>query len=261
MPDHDRGAEATAATWLNGRKAFCTQSPVATVVSTSAVLGEPGPGRRRAARQRAAVRARRPDRRDLGHPGHARHRPATTWCSTDVFLPADKIVGQRPYGELGRAAARRGRPLRTGGRGDLPRGRRAAPVPRGRAAAAGVAGRAVADRRGRGRSGEMEARLRVAWWALLGALDELGDDSGAPTRQLADGDDWPSGTRSSRRVAVVDLALEVAGGRRSSVASPLERAYRDVRGGPFHPLTPEATLTLLGERALFQSGIRNHSTR
>jgi acyl-CoA dehydrogenase len=32
--------------------------------------------------------------------------------------------------------------------------------------------------------------------------------------------------------------------------SPLERAYRDVRGGPFHPLTPEATLARLGENAL-----------
>ncbi len=48
--------------------------------------------------------------------------------------------------------------------------------------------------------------------------------------------------------AVVDLALEVAGGPAFFRRSPLERAYRDVRGGPFHPLTPEATLTLLGER-------------
>ena len=49
--------------------------------------------------------------------------------------------------------------------------------------------------------------------------------------------------------AVVDIALEVAGGAAFYRSSPLERAYRDVRGGPFHPLTPEATLTLLGERA------------
>ena len=50
--------------------------------------------------------------------------------------------------------------------------------------------------------------------------------------------------------AVVDLALEVAGGAAFYRRSPLERAYRDVRGGPFHPLTPEATLTLLGSREL-----------
>ena len=45
---------------------------------------------------------------------------------------------------------------------------------------------------------------------------------------------------------VVDIALEVAGGAAFFRGSPLERAYRDVRGGPFHPLTPEATLELVG---------------
>ena len=50
--------------------------------------------------------------------------------------------------------------------------------------------------------------------------------------------------------AVVDIALEVAGGSAFFRGSPLERAYRDVRGGPFHPLTPEATLELVGRRAL-----------
>ncbi len=73
--------------------------------------------------------------------------------------------------------------------------------------------------------------------------------------------------------AVVDTALEVAGGAAFYRRSPLERAYRDVRGGPFHPLTPEATLTLLGERALRKAvidlrhaqygrrGMITHSTR
>ena len=50
--------------------------------------------------------------------------------------------------------------------------------------------------------------------------------------------------------AVVDIALEVAGGSAFFRGSPIERAYRDVRGGPFHPLTPEATLDLVGRRAL-----------
>jgi acyl-CoA dehydrogenase len=49
---------------------------------------------------------------------------------------------------------------------------------------------------------------------------------------------------------VVDIALEVAGGSAFFRGSPIERAYRDVRGGPFHPLTPEATLELVGRRAL-----------
>jgi acyl-CoA dehydrogenase len=44
--------------------------------------------------------------------------------------------------------------------------------------------------------------------------------------------------------------MQVAGGGAFYRRSPLERAYRDVRGGPFHPLTPEATLAALGEAAL-----------
>ena len=56
--------------------------------------------------------------------------------------------------------------------------------------------------------------------------------------------------------AVVDRALEVVGGSAFFRTSPLERAYRDVRGGPFHPLTPEATLELLGERELREPDVK-----
>ncbi len=51
-------------------------------------------------------------------------------------------------------------------------------------------------------------------------------------------------------VLALVLAETVAGGAAFYRRSPLERAYRDVRGGPFHPLTPEDTLTLVGQRAL-----------
>ena len=96
--------------------------------------------------------------------------------------------------------------------------------------------------------GEMRARLQVARWALLGAVADMGDDPALDEATLAT-------VMTAKRHAVVearavvDTALEVAGGAAFYRRSPLERAYRDVRGGPFHPLTPEATLTLLGERA------------
>lgn len=35
----------------------------------------------------------------------------------------------------------------------------------------------------------------------------------------------------------------------------MERAYRDVRAGTFHPLTPEATLTYAGKVALGDPGV------
>ncbi|MGA8256378.1 MAG: acyl-CoA dehydrogenase family protein, partial [Nocardioides sp.] len=93
------------------------------------------------------------------------------------------------------------------------------------------------------------ARLRVASWGLLGAVAEVGEDMTADEHTLET-------VMTAKRHAicearsVVDLALEAAGGGAFFRSSPLERAYRDVRGGPFHPLTPEATLDLIGRRAL-----------
>jgi acyl-CoA dehydrogenase len=55
-------------------------------------------------------------------------------------------------------------------------------------------------------------------------------------------------------VAVVERAAEVVGGRSYFRSSPLERAWRDVRAGTFHPLTPEATLAYAGQLALGGSG-------
>ena len=37
--------------------------------------------------------------------------------------------------------------------------------------------------------------------------------------------------------------------------SRLERAYRDVRAGTFHPFTPEITLTYAGKMALGDPGL------
>ena len=100
--------------------------------------------------------------------------------------------------------------------------------------------------------------MRVARWALLGAVADMGDDPALDDATLA------TVLTAKRHAvvearAVVDTALEVAGGAAFYRRSPLERAYRDVRGGPFHPLPPEATLTLLGEQSLSES--RGRGTR
>jgi alkylation response protein AidB-like acyl-CoA dehydrogenase len=44
-------------------------------------------------------------------------------------------------------------------------------------------------------------------------------------------------------------------GRAYFRSAPLERAYRDVRAGTFHPLTPEATLAYAGKLALGDPGV------
>jgi alkylation response protein AidB-like acyl-CoA dehydrogenase len=223
---------------FSGRKVFCSQAPVAGVISTCAVLGEPGPGA-------TVLHAGVPMASDgvtivetwdtLGMRGTASHDVVFE----DVFVPAEKVVGTRPYGELTGpllVAAMHFAPLV--GAAYL-------------GVAAGACDEAIrlAKPGAQRQVGEMRARLRVALWALLGAVDEVGDDLAADEATLETLMVAKRHAVNEAR-AVVDIALEVAGGSAFFRGSPLERAYRDVRGGPFHPLTPEATLELVGRRAL-----------
>jgi acyl-CoA dehydrogenase len=174
----------------------------------------------------------------------------------DVFVPADKIAGRRPYGELGA-------PLLTATIHFAPVGGATY-----HGIAAGARDRAVtsvsAGNRGplplsalprvHRQVGLMDAKLRTSWWSLMGALDDLGDDYEADAQTLAT-------VMLAKRQAVlsaievVDLAMEVMGGRSFFRRSGMERAYRDVRAGTFHPLTPEATLTYAGKVALGDPGV------
>jgi acyl-CoA dehydrogenase len=102
--------------------------------------------------------------------------------------------------------------------------------------------------------GLMDATLRVAWWALLGAIDELGDDYTVGPEAL-------NTVMVAKRQAVmgaievVDLAMDTMGGQSYFRRAGLERAYRDVRAGTFHPFTPEMTLTYAGKMALGDPGL------
>ena len=223
---------------FTGRKVFCSQAPVAGVVSTCAVLGEPGPGA-------TVLHAGVPLASDgvsvvetwdtLGMRGTASH----DLVLEDVFVPAEKVAGTRPYGELTGpllVAAIHFAPL--AGAAYL-------------GVAAGAFDHAVRlTKPGSVRQvGEMRSRLRVALWALLASVEEIGEDPVADEATLETVMLAKRHAVNEARV-IVDMALEVAGGSAFFRGSPLERAYRDVRGGPFHPLTPEATLELVGRRAL-----------
>jgi alkylation response protein AidB-like acyl-CoA dehydrogenase len=229
---------------LDGRKVFCTQAPVAGAISTSAVLGAPGPD---AVVLHAGLPMTAPGIRivetwdTLGMRGTASH----DLVFDGVFLPAGKVIGRRPYGVLTGpllVAAIHFAPVAAAAYLGVARG------------ACAEATRLVAQRREPATAavrqiGEMHARLRVARWALLAAVEEIGDDPTPDEAALA------TVMSAKRHVvlearAVVDLALEVAGGSAFFRTSPLERAYRDVRGGPFHPMPPEATLAFVGEKTL-----------
>ncbi len=57
-------------------------------------------------------------------------------------------------------------------------------------------------------------------------------------------------TATNNAVAIVDQCMRVVGGSAMSRALPLERYYRDVRGGLTHPMNDDQALQLLGQMAL-----------
>ncbi|WP_409331912.1 acyl-CoA dehydrogenase family protein [Trujillonella humicola] len=229
---------------FTGRKTFVSQAPAATVLLTSATLGAPGPDAEvlHAGVPMSARGVRIEETWDtLGMRGTASHDVVFE----DVFVPEEKVVGRRPYGVLAGPlllAAEYFAPIVSAVYLGIAQGAadEAARLLAGRPQPAPSAVRQL---------GEMTARLRVARWAVLAAIEETGEDLGPDPVAL---ETLMTAKRHAvlEAVAVTDLALQVAGGAAFSRRSPLERAYRDVRGGPFHPLTPEATLEVVGTAAL-----------
>lgn len=236
---------------ISGRKVFCSQAPVASVLTTMAVYDDPAEGP-------VVLLAGMP----MSSPGITM---LDTWDalgmratgSHDVLLEEVKIAeaqvaGRRPWGKVdpilraagihfappvaavyaGIAAAARDEAVR------VVNGRKS---PDGRA----LAEDATVQRQ----VGLMDVKLRTLWWSLLGALEELGDGYGPDDLAME-----PVMVAKRHVVteaqAVVDLAMEAVGGSAYFTSSPLERAYRDVRAGAFHPLNPERTLTYAGRLAL-----------
>ncbi|MGH9228209.1 MAG: acyl-CoA dehydrogenase family protein [Acidimicrobiales bacterium] len=240
---------------VSGRKHFCSQSPRATVVATSAVVGEPRDGAEviHFAVPLAAEGVRIDENWDtLGMRGTASH----DLVLEDVFVPAEKVTGRRPWGEFGvplAAAAVHFAPVVGATYLGIAMGARDAAVAKSTAGSRGPDPLAHLHRVHR-QVGLMDAELRVAWWALLGAIDELGDDYAVDPPTLAT-------VMVAKRqavtnaITVVDLAMDVLGGRAYFRGAALERAYRDVRAGTFHPLTPEVTLAYAGKLALGDPGL------
>jgi len=239
---------------VSGRKTFCSQSPVAAVVSTSAVLGEPGED---AEVLHFSVPLSAPGVRveetwnSLGMRGTASHDVVLQ----DVLVAEAAIVGRRPYGEFGgplMSAALHFAPVGAATYFGIAAGARDAAVAAVQAGNRGPLPLSALPRVHR-QVGLMDAKLRGAWWALMGSLAEMGSDYQVSPAALC------TVMLAKRQVvteaiAVVDLAMDTLGGRSFSRHFSLERAYRDVRAGTFHPLTPEATLAYAGKVALGDAG-------
>lgn len=97
--------------------------------------------------------------------------------------------------------------------------------------------------------GLMDTKLRIARWALLGAIAEVTDD---PVPEPGPLDAAMAAKRcvAEEGIAVCDLAMEIAGGAAFYKGNPIERCYRDIRAIKFHPLSPELSLLHAGRVAL-----------
>ena len=228
---------------VSGRKVFASQSVVGTVLSTMFAYDDPEQGLRvlNMAVPVASEGVTVLDNWDtLGMRGTA----SNDIVLEDVFVPDERVLANRPHGTLDPALqviSTIGFSIIAGVYLGIAEGARDHAV---RAVLAKADDPTVLRQ-----VGLMENRLRVASWALDGALAVAGDDPAPSVETVA------AVMAAKREIAiggleVADIAMELGGGQAFFKGSPIERAWRDLRAAKFHPFTPEATLAQAGEIAL-----------
>ena len=240
---------------LNGRKAFCSQSPIANVLSTFATYDDPVEGKVILA---LGVPMSSPGIQivqtwdTLGMRGTASHDVQLD----DVKITEAQVVAKQPWGKIGpalRVAIIHGVSTMAAVYYGIAAGARDEAVRVVTQRHNGVGQPATQDPAIARLVGLIEYKLRTAWWALIGALNELADDYRYPAdEQTVNTILLAKRCVVTEATEIVDLAMEAVGGSAFYKRSPLERACRDVRGGPFHPLPPEKTLQYAGRLALGQ---------
>jgi alkylation response protein AidB-like acyl-CoA dehydrogenase len=230
---------------VSGRKIFASQAPVGTVMSTMFPFEDPNDG---LVVLNMAVPMASPgvsilETWDaLGMRGTGSHDVELR----DVFVPDERVLARRPHGKIDG-------PLQVILTIAMPPIAAVylgvAEAARDHAVAAVAATPRGDDPTVQRQVGLMNTRLRVAGWALDGALQTAGDD---PTPSM----ETVAAVMAAKReialagIEVCDLAMDVAGGAAYYRTSPIARCYRDIRGAKFHPFGPDETLVHAGRLAL-----------
>jgi acyl-CoA dehydrogenase len=235
---------------ISGRKQFCSQAPIADVLVTTARYDDPdaGPSILMVSIPTKAAGVEIVETWDaMGMRATGSHDVVLT----DVFVADGQVTARRPYGRLdpvmrgalihfcptvasvyfGIAAGARDEAIRVIGRKAI------------------AGGPAAADPLIQRSVGLIDRKLRTSWWALAGALDELGDDyslDDASANLMVTAKSEVTDTAGE----IVEIALDVVGGQSYFTSSPLERAFRDVRAGKYHPMPSEKALLYGGRLAL-----------
>jgi alkylation response protein AidB-like acyl-CoA dehydrogenase len=228
---------------VSGRKVFASQSTRGAVMSTMFGFDDPEQGRRvlNMAVPMAGEGVTILDNWDtLGMRGTA----SNDIVLEDVFVPDERVLANRPHGVVDPALqviVSIAMPIISAVYLGVAEAAYRAAVD----AATAKADDVIVQRQ----VGLMAHRLRIASWALDGALAEVGDD---PTPSV----DRVAAVMAAKReialagVEVCDIAMEVGGGPAFFKGSTIERCYRDIRAAKFHPFTPETTLVHGGRLAL-----------
>ncbi len=230
---------------VSGRKIFASQAPVGTVMSTMFPFDDPDDGLMvlNMAVPMASPGVTVVETWDaLGMRGTGSHDIDLH----DVFVPEERVLARRPHGKVDG-------PLQVILTIAMPPIAAVylgvAEAARDHAVAAVTATPRGDDPTVQRQVGLMDTRLRVAGWALDGALQIAGDDP-APSM------DTVAAVMAAKReialagIEVSDLAMDVVGGAAFYRTSPIARCYRDVRGAKFHPFGPDETLLHAGRLAL-----------
>ena len=228
---------------VSGRKSFVSQAPVGAVLSTMFPYEDPDRGLRvlNMAVPFSAPGVSVVENWDVhGMRGTASHDVDFA----DVFVPEDKIMADRPHGVIDgplQVISSIGFAVISAVYLGVAHGVRDRIVERfdGRSTGPSVERRV----------GLIDHRLRVAGWALDGALATIGDD---PAPSMANVVAVMAAKREIALAAaeVCDIAVQLAGRDAFTNGNAIERASRDVRAAAFHPLDPEKTLVHAGRFAL-----------
>ena len=228
---------------VSGRKSFVSQAPVGAVLSTMFVYDDPARGLRvlNMSVPFASEGVTIVERWDtMGMRGTSSHDVDFD----DVFVPDERVLADRPYGEIDaplQVISSIGFVVISAVYLGIAEGAYAHAV-------ASLAGKQVSTIVQR-QVGLMTHRLRIAGWALEGALAAVGDNP-APSMDTVAAVMLAKREIALAAIEVCDLAMEVGGRAAFDHGSPIERAYRDVRAAKFHPLDPELTLVHAGRLAL-----------
>ncbi len=233
---------------VSGHKRFASQSTSGAAMSTMFVYDDPEQGKR-VLNLAVPIAVEGVSVADNWNTLGMRGTASNDIVVKDVFVPDEKVLANRPYGVVDpplQVISEIAFTIITGAYLGVAEAAYDAAL----AAAAPKADSPLVQRQ----LGRMQHRLRVASWALDGAVAAVGDDP-APSHETYLAVMMAKAEVGEAGIEVCDLAMDVAGGPAFFKGSVIERAYRDIRALKFHPLTPEATLIETGRHALGLPGV------